>query len=61
MDSEDEYFIERINNIKYNKQKRQYMYLIKWRGYTKPLWEPINSIGLTQATEDFYKLYLELP
>jgi hypothetical protein len=37
------------------------MYLIKWRGYTKPLWEPVNSIGLTQAVEDFYELYLELP
>ena len=37
------------------------MYLIKWRGFTKPLWEPINSIGLTQAVEDFYELYLELP
>ena len=36
------------------------MYLMKWRGYTKPLWEPINSVGLTQAVEDFYKLHLEL-
>jgi len=36
------------------------MYLIKWRGYTKPLWEPVDSIGLTQATEDFHELYLEL-
>ena len=33
---------------------------MKWRGYTKPLWELIDSIGLTQAAEDFYKLYLEL-
>ena len=37
VDGEDEYFIERINDIKYNKWKRQYMYLIKWRGYTKSL------------------------
>jgi len=36
------------------------MYLTKWRGYTKPLWEPINSIGLTQAIKDFYKLHLDL-
>ena len=36
------------------------MYLIKWRGYTKPLWEPVNSIKLIQAIKDFYKLYLEL-
>ena len=33
---------------------------MKWRGYTKPLWEPIDSIGLTQAAEDFHELYLEL-
>ena len=29
VDGEDEYFIKRINNIKYNKQKYQYIYLIK--------------------------------
>ena len=46
VDSEDEYFIKKINNIKYDKRNRQYIYFIKWRGYTKPLWEPINSIGL---------------
>jgi len=33
---------------------------MKWRGFTEPSWEPINSIGLTQAVEDFYKLYPEL-
>ena len=37
------------------------MYLTKWRGYTEASWEPVNSIGLTQAAEDFYELYLELP
>jgi len=29
VDGEDEYFIKRVNNIKYNKRKRQYIYLIK--------------------------------
>ena len=37
VDSKDKYFIKRINNINYNKRKRQYIYLIKWKGYTKPL------------------------
>ena len=37
IDGKDKYFIKRINNIKYNKWKRQYIYLTKWRGYTKPL------------------------
>ena len=37
VDGKDEYFIKRINDIKYNKWKRQYIYLIKWRGYTEPL------------------------
>ena len=37
MDGKDKYFIKKINNIKYNKQKRQYIYLIKWRGYIKLL------------------------
>ena len=46
VDGKDKYFIKRINNIKYNKQKRQYIYFTKWRGYTKPLQKPINSIKL---------------
>ena len=29
IDSENKYFIKKINNIKYNKQKRQYIYFIK--------------------------------
>ena len=29
VDGENKYFIKRIDNIKYNKQKRQYMYLTK--------------------------------
>ena len=60
VDGEDEYFIKKINDIKYDKWKRQYIYLIKWRGYTEPLQEPVDFVGLTQAIKDFYKLYLEL-
>ena len=37
VDGKDEYFIKKINDIKYDKRKRQYIYFIKWRGYTKPL------------------------
>jgi hypothetical protein len=37
VDSKDKYFIKRIDDIKYDKQKCQYIYLIKWRGYTEPL------------------------
>ena len=36
VDGKDEYFVERVDNIKYDKWKRQYMYLTKWRGYTEP-------------------------
>ena len=44
MNGEDEYFVKRINDIKYDKQKHQYMYFIKWRGYIEPSWEPIDSV-----------------
>ena len=37
VNSKDKYFIKRVNDIKYNKQKRKYIYLIKWRGFTKPI------------------------
>jgi len=37
VDSEDKYLVERVNDIKYNKRKHKYIYLIKWRDFTKPL------------------------
>jgi len=37
VDGKDEYLVKRVDNIKYDKQKRKYIYLIKWRGFTKPL------------------------
>jgi len=37
VDGEDEYLIKRVNDIKYNKRKRKYIYLIKWRGFIEPL------------------------
>jgi len=37
VDSEDKYLVKRVNDIKYDKRKRKYIYLMKWRGFTKPL------------------------
>ena len=37
VDNKNEYFIKKINNIKYNKWKRQYIYFTKWRGFIKSL------------------------
>jgi len=37
VDGEDEYLVKRVNDIKYDKRKCKYMYLMKWRGFTKPL------------------------
>ena len=60
MDGKNKYFVERVNDIKHDKQKRQYMYFIKWRGYTEPSWEPIDFVGRTQAIKNFYELHIEL-
>jgi len=37
IDGKDKYFVKRVDDIKYNKQKHQYMYFTKWRGYIEPL------------------------
>ena len=37
------------------------MYLIKWRGYTEPSWEPVDFVRQTQAAKDFHELHPELP
>ena len=37
IDNKNKYFIKRVNNIKYNKWKYKYIYLIKWKGFTKPI------------------------
>ena len=46
VDGKNKYFIKRINNIKYNKQKRQYIYFTKWKGFTESLQELIDFIKL---------------
>ena len=60
MDGKNKYFVKRVDDIKYNKWKHQYIYFTKWRGYIELLWEPVDSVGCMQAAEDFHELHLKL-
>ena len=40
----DVYEVERIVDHRYDADERQTYYLVKWKGYTKPTWEPYANI-----------------
>jgi hypothetical protein len=50
---EKEYFVERIQDSRLNRRKRQVEYLVKWVGYDEPSWEPASDLKDTQAAEEF--------
>ena len=46
-----EYDIERI--LKKRKRGRGYQYLVKWKNYARPTWEPTSAMEDTVALDEF--------
>ena len=46
-----EYDVERI--LKKKKRSRGYQYLVKWKNYARPTWEPISTMENTVAFDEF--------
>jgi hypothetical protein len=54
VDGEDEYWVERIEDIRFNRRRHRFEYLVKWTGYENPTWEPVDSVGQTTAADEFH-------
>ena len=61
VDGEQEWFIDRIEDSRYNRRRRQYEFLVKWTGYDELTWEPHEFVKETAALTDYYTRYPDRP
>jgi hypothetical protein len=61
VDGEQEWIIERIEDSRYNRRRRQYEYLVKWTGYDELTWEPYEFIKDTVTLIEYYARYSTRP
>ena len=48
-DGLEEYLIDAVLNYKLIGKDRELKLLVKWKGYTKPTWEPVRELVDTEA------------
>ena len=60
-DGEQEWFIDRIEDSRYNRRRRQYEFLVKWTGYDELTWEPHEFVKETAALTEYYARYPTRP
>jgi hypothetical protein len=58
---EEEYYVERIEDSRFNRRRRRFEYLVRWTGYNELTWEPPDSVGETQAVNEFHDRYPDKP
>ena len=61
MDDEPEWFVDSIKQLRYNRRKRQYEYLVKWAGYDELSWEPAENLKDVEAANRFHDRYPDEP
>jgi len=59
VDNEEEWEVEEILDSRHIRRKLQY--LVKWRGYPEPTWEPEVFLAEVQAVDIFHDKYPEKP
>ena len=61
VEDEPEYYVERIENSRYNKRRRRFEYLVRWTGYNKLIWEPAEAVLENSALDDYHARYTDRP
>ena len=59
VDGEPFYFVEDVENLRYNKQRKRHEYLVKWVGYEELSWEPAEELKENDAVARFHKQFPE--
>ena len=52
-DGTEEYEVEKILNHDISSGRKRLKLLVKWKGYTKPTWEPASEFDETEAYENY--------
>jgi hypothetical protein len=55
VDGELEYFVESIEDMRFNRRSRKWEYLVKWTGYDELSWEPAQDMDALEAIDDFHR------
>ena len=60
IDNEEEYFVDSVEGLRYNKRRRLYEYHVKWTGYSELTWEPASTLKDTKAVTAFHKKFPDI-
>lgn len=61
VEGEPEYYVDRIEDSRYNRQRRRFEYLVRWTGYDTPTWEPLESVIDNAALDAYHTRYPNRP
>ena len=61
IDGEEEYWVECIEDLRYNRRRRRYEYLVKWTGYDDRSWEPADALKDIEPLDRFHKEHPDKP
>jgi hypothetical protein len=57
IDEEPEYYVESIEDIRFNKQRKRHEYRVKWTGYDDLSWEPAGELRNNEAVDRFHERF----
>ncbi len=63
VDGEEEYLVEEILDSRVNRRKKQFQYLVKWKGYgpENNSWESLENVDGNTLVHDFHNRYPNKP
>jgi len=61
IDGEPEYYIDRIEDLRFNRRRKRHEYLVKWTGYDELSWEPALELKDTTAAADYHRRHPNIP
>jgi hypothetical protein len=61
VDGEEEYQVERIEDVRYNRRRRRDEYFVKWTGFDERSWEPVEALLDNEAVDKFHKQHPDKP
>ena len=59
VEGEEEWEVEEVLDSRRIRGRLQY--LVKWRGFVVPTWEPKESLAKLQAIDDYHERYPQRP